>query len=318
MTLKGLKLKAKNILASFYKSFLVRFGQIKRDNQTTRDLKSLEGSDKEFKLIKIGAKIYEVSSDDYYLQAMGDEFEPHMVQLFKSLIKPNDVVADIGANIGLTALLFSQLAKKVYAFEPSPTTYQILTKNLKQNGIVNVEAVNLGLAHEPGTVTLTMAKNFRAGAFVSTKIRPEAGHVTEKIHIDTLDRFFSEHKPVPTFLKIDVEGYEKFVIEGGRHLFESTRPIVVMEMNHFCLNVLQRIPLPDFLDFMRSVFPYLYAVDTDNKTVVDLHVADLAYMVMHEHVVKFRFPTLVGGFDPSIKLKLDTLSKVTQSAAGQK
>lgn len=80
-----------------------------------------------------------------------------------------------------------------------------------------------------------------------------------------------------------------------------------MEMNHFCLDVLQRITIPDFLDFMRPVFPYLYAIDTDNATIVDLHVPDRAYMVMHEHVVKHRFPNLVGGFDPKLKEKLEAL-----------
>lgn len=82
-----------------------------------------------------------------------------------------------------------------------------------------------------------------------------------------------------------------------------------MEMNHFCLDVLQRITIPDFLDYMRFIFPYLYAIDTDNTSIVDLHVPDDAYMVMHEHVVKHRFPNLVGGFDPTLKAKLDALEK---------
>lgn len=81
-----------------------------------------------------------------------------------------------------------------------------------------------------------------------------------------------------------------------------------MEMNHFCLDVLQRITIPDFLDFMRSVFPYLYAIDTDNATVVDLHIPDKAYFVMHEHVVRQRFPNLVGGFSSEIKTKLDAMA----------
>jgi hypothetical protein len=88
---------------------------------------------------------------------------------------------------------------------------------------------------------------------------------------------------------------------------QRTRPIVVLEMNHFCLNVLQRITIPDFLDYMRSVFPYLYAVESDNTIIADLHVPDTAYMVMHEHVVKFRFPNLVCGFDSNLRKKLDIL-----------
>jgi len=70
-----------------------------------------------------------------------------------------------------------------------------------------------------------------------------------------------------------------------------------MEMNHFCLNVLHRITLPDFLEFMCSTFPYLYAVDADNKTIIELHDPDNRYFVMYEHVIRHRFPNLVGGFD---------------------
>ncbi len=265
------------------------------------------------KHIKIGEKSYEVSSDDDYLQSMGDEFEPNMVQLFYALIIPSDVIADIGANIGMTAILFSYMAKKVYAFEASPTTYQVLVDNLGRNSIANVVAVNLGLGHRLQTLKLMMARNNRSGGFVSTKIQPQGGHVTEEIKIDTLDRYFSDVKTLPTFMKIDVEGYEKFVIEGGRKLLETARPTVVLELNHFCLDVLQRITIPDFLDFMRSVFPYLYAVDFDNRVIIDIHLPDLAYMVMHEHVVKHRFPNLVGGFDPAIKSKLDALAESASS-----
>lgn len=259
------------------------------------------------KQIKIGDSIYTVSSDDNYLQAMGNDFEPHMVQLFRALIGPDDVVADIGANIGLTAILFSSLAKKTYAFEPSPSTFRILSDNLAKNGITNVEAINLGLGKKAEVLTITFAQNNRSGGYVSDKIRPEIGHVTEEIRIDTLDHFFTSKAPAPTFLKIDVEGFEQNVVQGGAGLLQRFRPVVVLEMNHFCLDVLQRITIPDFLDFMRSVFPYLYAIDTDNKTIVDLHVPDRAYMVMHEHVVKHRFPNLVGGFDLELKVKLEKL-----------
>jgi predicted RNA methylase len=73
--------------------------------------------------IRIGDSVYFLASDDNYLDAMGDNFEPHRVDLFRALIGPDDIVADIGANIGLTAILFSSLAHKVFAFEPSPSIY---------------------------------------------------------------------------------------------------------------------------------------------------------------------------------------------------
>lgn len=260
------------------------------------------------KNLKIGDRIYSVVSDDEYLDAMGKEFEPHMVQLFETLIEKDDVVADIGANIGLTALLFSGLAKNVYAFEPSATTYRILSQNLAQNNVRNVNAVNLGLGFESEVLTITFARNNRSGGYVSNKIRPSIGHITEEIHIDTLDNYFTSVDYAPNFLKIDVEGFEQNVIMGGRNFLRRMTPTVVLEMNHFCLDVLQRITLPDFLDYMRSVFPRLYAVDVDNETIVDLHVPDQAYMVMHQHVVKQRFPNIVGGFDLKLRQKLDGLA----------
>jgi FkbM family methyltransferase len=167
------------------------------------------------KNIKIGNEIYSVASDDNYLEAMGDDFEPHMVKLFNALIGPQDVVADIGANIGLTAILFSNLASKVYAFEPSASTYKILKDNLARTEVTNVEPVNLGMGHKAESLTITFAKDNRSGGYVSDKIRPEGGHMTEDIQIDTLDHFFSSTETAPNFIKIDVEGFEQNVIKGG-------------------------------------------------------------------------------------------------------
>lgn len=260
------------------------------------------------KNIRINNINYIISSDDDYLTAIGNDFEPHMVKLFKALVTPQDVVADIGANIGLTALLFSDLASKVIAFEPSPSTYEILNKNLLRAHVSNIETINFGLGEQTENLTITFARNNRSGGYISDKIRPKIGHVTEQICIDTLDRFFANSDAPPSFLKIDVEGFEMHVIKGGDKFLRKHRPTVVMEMNHFCLDVLQRITLPDFLDFMRSVFPKLYAVDVDNAIIIDLHQLERAYFVMHENVVRNRFPNIVGGFDDGLLLKLDQLS----------
>lgn len=260
------------------------------------------------KIINIGDIIYRVSSDDDYLKAMGDNFEPAMVDLFRSLIKVDDVVADIGANIGLTAILFSSLSRQVFAFEPSPSTYGILENNLSRAHIANVTPINLGFGNKTESLTITFSNNNRSGGYVSEKIKPQKGHITENIEIDTIDHYFKINEIAPNFIKIDVEGFELNVVKGGAAFLLKNRPVVVMEMNHFCLDVLQRITLPDFIDYMLSIFPCLYAVDTNNATIVDLHIPDQAYYVMHQHVVEHRFPNLVGGFDKTIKDKLDFLA----------
>jgi FkbM family methyltransferase len=247
--------------------------------------------------IRVGDRSVLFESDDNYLAKMPATFEPHMVRLYRALLRPGMVVADVGANIGLTAALFAQVARSVYAFEPSPSTHAILARNMAANGLGNVETVNLGLGDRACALTLTFAATNRSGGFVSSRVRPEAGYRTEEIRIETLDGFFAQGRPAPDFLKIDVEGFEPNVIRGGARLLAEARPVVVLEMNHFCLNVLQRVALPDFLDLLCATFPVAIAVDTDNIRMGNLHEPEAAYYVMHEHVTKFRYPNVVCGFD---------------------
>lgn len=110
------------------------------------------------------------------------------------------------------------------------------------------------------------------------------------------------------FIKIDVEGYEENVIKGGQNLLARDKPIVVLELNHFCLNVFRRITVPDFFDFLRTIFPYVYAVDRDNRLILDINNPENAYQVMYEHIVKNRFSNLVAGYDSSLSGVLENLS----------
>jgi FkbM family methyltransferase len=245
--------------------------------------------------IKIGDVEYDICSDDDYLSGLGVQFEPSMVDLFKSLVKKSDVVADIGANIGCTALLFSQISSAVHAFEPCLTTYSILEQNVNRAGVENVWVYDHGLGEELGEFTITYGSWNRSGAYVSNVTQASVGHTSEKIRISTLDHF-SESKGVAfDFLKIDVEGFEASVIRGGSNAIAKDKPVVALELNHWCLNALQRITVPDFFDFLRSVFPILYAVE--NQGYFNLHNEDDSFGAMYQHINASKFNTLVGAFD---------------------
>lgn len=247
----------------------------------------------------IGGKRYRIESDDNYLDHIRGVFEPHMVQLFDSLVRPSDTVLDIGANIGCTSILFGSRARQVVSFEPSPTTFAFLKKNLDASGLHNVTPLNLGLGKTEGRFELTFSANNRSGGFVSNKTQASAGHQVEAIEIAQGDTFVKGARlDGVDFIKIDVEGFERDVIEGLRDTISTCEPTVTLELNHWCLNVFQRIPIPDFFDFLRGVFPYLYAVDMDD--IRDLHNVDDAYHVMYHHVVGgFKYPNIVGAFDPA-------------------
>ena len=268
---------------------------------------------------KINGKPYSISSDDDYLDHVEGEFEPEMVSLFKSLIQPTDTVLDIGANIGCTSLLFGDLARKVYSFEPSPTTHRWLVQNVRMAKLNNVEPINLGLGKDAGTFELTFAPNNRSGGFVSNLTNASEGHQVEQITIAKGDDFIRERQIAKVdFIKIDVEGFEQSVIQGLAETIARDQPIVALELNHWCLNAFQRTSVPDFFDFLRSVFPYLYAVDMrytrnlrdrlqrellpflyDKKDAKNLHDQNAAYHVMYRHILHgSSYPTLVGAFKP--------------------
>ncbi len=286
---------------------------------------------------KINGKPYSISSDDDYLDHVEGEFEPEMVSLFKSLIQPTDTVLDIGANIGCTSLLFGDLARKVYSFEPSPTTHRWLVQNVRMAKLNNVEPINLGLGKDAGTFELTFAPNNRSGGFVSNLTNASEGHQVEQITIAKGDDFIREQQIAKVdFIKIDVEGFEQSVIEGLAETIAREQPIVALELNHWCLNAFQRTSVPDFFDFLRSVFPYLYAVDMrytsnlrdrlqrellpflyDKKDAKNLHDQNAAYHVMYRHILHgSSYPTLVGAFKPKQLSALSSMFGIQLAGRG--
>jgi FkbM family methyltransferase len=248
-------------------------------------------------MTRIGDKKYNISSDDNYLNRIGRVFEPEMVRLFDSLIEANNTVFDIGANIGCTSILFGDKAEKVFSFEPSPTTFQFLRKNLVAAKMSHVIPVNSGLGKTGGVYELAFSPQNRSGGFVLNKAQVSQGLHVESVQILRGDSYTKQEGiDKVDFIKIDVEGFERDVIEGLSQTIAGSKPIVALELNHWCLNAFQRITIPDFFDFLRSIFPYLYAVEKND--IADLHNTDEAYHVMFSHITKgFKYPNLIGAFE---------------------
>lgn len=249
-----------------------------------------------FSEVYIAGKLFEVISDDLYVEGMRGIFDCDELDLFESLIRKDSVVFDIGANIGLTSIFFAERCSKVYSFEPVRSTFRFLTQNITRYDLANVQLENFGFGREKKKSIIVMDKTDSASGFIGEAIVPHSEYLIENIELSTLDFFTSQHKiEKVNFLKLDVEGYELEVLFGGKKLLMRDRPLVVMELNHFCLNALQRITVPDFFDFLREIFPLLYAVD--KHKYLDLHSANDSYHVTYEHIVHGKFKSIVGSFD---------------------
>jgi len=135
---------------------------------------------------------------------------------------PGDVALDVGANIGWYSVLLDRLSEpgaQIFAFEPDPKTYGLLTRNLAANAAARVTALNLALGEADGTAQLRRYKDSNNGrhTLIAT---PRAGE-TVQVAVRTLESFWRAQRlgerPIRV-LKIDVEGFEYFVLRGAGEL----------------------------------------------------------------------------------------------------
>jgi FkbM family methyltransferase len=156
---------------------------------------------------------------------------PRLEQYVRANLPRNAVCLDVGANIGLTAILLSLHCPqgRVYAFEASPTNVRFLRENLSLNNIGNCVVLDTAVGDREGTVEFYESV-FSAGSHVSNGRRRGAADLcTVVVPVTTLDRVAEgphlKGRRVD-FIKLDVEGYEPAVLAGAARLCERDRPAI--------------------------------------------------------------------------------------------
>lgn len=147
----------------------------------------------------------------------------------KSFIKKDSIVVDAGANIGLFSIMASKLALegKIYCYEPTPSTFQVLKKNCApyknifsfQNGLGNQEATKYILESDCDGAN-TIEDSGRTEYFNGTKSR---------VKIHTLDSY---NLPKVDFIKIDIEGYERQMLTGAKETIKKFSPVISVSAYH--------------------------------------------------------------------------------------
>jgi FkbM family methyltransferase len=261
--------------------------------------------------LRIGDRYYSIATDDEYLRQFRpgmknrtknllrslvgrDGFEPRMTRLFKTLIKPSFTAFDIGANIGCTSILFGDLAAQAIAFEPVPRTFDLLQKNVLASGKENVKTYPFALGDENKSSEIYFSDTNRSMAFVLDRTSRDDAK-TARIEVRRLDDLLSETGASSVdFVKIDVEGYELRVLRGAEATIKKYRPVVQMEFNAWTLDVQQRICLPDFLDYILTMFPLAYVVDGDSYIGVQTTAG--RYEAMAQNLLHHKYKELVCAF----------------------
>ena len=149
-------------------------------------------------------------------------YEPEQTQAFQRIIRPGDVVYDVGAHYGYYALLSSVLAGpngKVFAFEPSPPNILRLKKHVRINHCDNITVLELALSDHEGTARF----DNQAGSGTA-HLSPDGALEVKTTSLDAA----SAHLPAPRVLKIDCEGAEVEVLKGGEKTIRSAQPAIFL------------------------------------------------------------------------------------------
>lgn len=148
----------------------------------------------------------------------GDETEYTAAMI--GALRPDDVFYDIGGNVGLVALHAASVCQTI-SFEPDPEFADRLRHNVSLNPDRHVQIEQLAISNSDGEVTLyTDGSGGNSPSMVHQ--RDEKGSVT--VPTRSLDSIVSSGDlPVPTVLKLDIEGAEILALRGGRQFLASDR-----------------------------------------------------------------------------------------------
>lgn len=173
--------------------------------------------------------------DDHVLYHLTrGSYEPQEIRFFRSMLKPGDTALDIGANFGLyTILAAKQVGRegRVLAFEPNPNSLRYLRLNILLNRQSRIEVVPVALSNEEGETEFICVSQ---GAYSALKVGETPGNTSAiTVRQTTLDAIAAaESLYLVDFVKMDVEGAELLVLQGGEEFFSRIpRPLVMCEFN---------------------------------------------------------------------------------------
>lgn len=208
------------------------------------------------------------------------DYEPYLKINYKKLIKPGDIVLDVGANIGFHSLYFAELTGltgKVFSFEPIQINFNAFIHNLSLNNFPQIMPQQIALGNENNLIAIHLdleeqnpgAFNLLAKGAKNYEIKCEKGD-------DFLNNLGIEKV---SFMKIDVEGYEFEVLKGLKDTINRSRPIINFEYdkNYQSLNNTNPLSIFSFLREMNYTFHKIdgYGNSTSFNYLEDVETAEI-------------------------------------------
>jgi FkbM family methyltransferase len=164
-------------------------------------------------------------------------FEASLSGFLLRTLRPGQTVLDVGAHIGYISLLAARAvgpAGAVHAFEPTPATFAVLSRNL--DPVPHSIAAALAVWDKPGVIEINdhgwcyCAYNSAFGSRLPESVTRRAPTTAIQVPAVRLDDYTRERDLRPDLVKIDAESSEFQVLQGMRGMLENERPLIIMEV----------------------------------------------------------------------------------------
>ncbi len=177
-------------------------------------------------------------------------WEPSTFTIFDKFLDKEKNFVDIGAWIGPTVLYASPKAKNVFAFEPDRVASFALMQNIKLNRTENVVIYPVAVSNSWKNINFGPRNGY--GDSMSSELWGDHG---DKMPAVSLSSIILDTQP--NFIKIDIEGGEKFIFEGSKLVLEECKPTIYLSLHTPWF----KDAVPEYMGaVMRglNVYPYFY------------------------------------------------------------
>lgn len=181
--------------------------------------------------------------------------EYNEITFLRKMLSKDSIIIDVGANVGHFSLSFADISKLIYAFEPTPLSYEYLKQNFEKNKNFALHAVRKAVSSSAGVVEFLAI----GGTNTTNRIVNNRSDKTIKVPTVTIDDFSSSKKlKSMDLIKIDVEGNELDVLKGAIKSIKDMRPLILFE-------ILDMVKLDSYKSFFDSQNYVLFTLLTNGS-----------------------------------------------------
>jgi FkbM family methyltransferase len=162
-------------------------------------------------------------------------YEPPIQRVLSLHLQPGSIFYDVGAHIGIVSMFGAQLVGTngfVFAFEADPDNARRIEENLSRNSLRQIRVIPTAVWSSGGRIRFerASAQSSRNQGAIATDLTA-SGEKFVEVEAVALDEFVREN-PLPTLIKIDVEGAEADVLRGSEEVFARAKPVLICEVHH--------------------------------------------------------------------------------------